>query len=440
LSHANSVAWALGVGQAVAFLRDAVIVAKFGAVGVTDAYFVAISFPDLILQVSLAGAASSALIPLLERHAGAGGDAAEWGVVGPVMMLFVALGTAAVTVGLAATPKIVSILAPGFGPETARLAVLLARITMPCALFLMASGLLAGWLNFGGTFFLPAMQFVVQSTVIALFALVFGHRWGITSAAVGFFLGSILAASLLLSRVWHKIPQKGFLAPRLTPGLVREFATLALPITLTATATQLTLVAEKLAATLFVAGSVAAIVLARKVGYVLVYVGSQSYVTAVYPTLVRAAAGRGERTYEATLRSSVLVVLSVMTVVAVLLWISADWIVPVLLRRGAFSARDAENVASLVRWFAVGIPIFSLNSLLIRAYYAQNRALEPLLISAASLVIYAVGLLVLPRTLGVPGIVAALIVSDTCRLFLMGYRLHVTINRVTLGVGGVAPA
>jgi putative peptidoglycan lipid II flippase len=112
--------------------------------------------------------------------------------------------------------------------------------------------------------------------------------------------------------------------------------------------------------------------------------------------------------------------------------------VDLLFRRGHFAAAQVAPTAHYVMVFAAAIPLWAMQAILARAFYAGGDTLTPMvagtLVAAASLPIY----WLLSRTVGVVGLVIASdlgILAHTASLMLLLPRRLDTVNRRDI-VGG----
>jgi putative peptidoglycan lipid II flippase len=426
LISSNAVAVALLIGQAVAFIREMVIASTFGANQTTDAFFVASSIPDLFLQLSLSGAAASALIPLLSRHVHRDGQGAVWTVAGPVIVFYGGISIVAVLVSWPLMPLLVHLLAPGFNSDTANLTVTLGRVMLLSVLFTTTGAALTGILNYQRQFFVPALRFAVQSVCVIAFVTLLSQRIGIASAAVGVVAGSAVALLLMALTSYSSIAIAFSSSWRRNAHVVRDYIKLAVPIMLTGILIQASLFGEKIAASYLDSGSVAALAIARKMAFFAIAIFSLSFQTVLYPDLAASAAAGDRQQLRSQIHQALRVTLVMMITVSAIMWLLATPATKILFQRGMFDAHATAKVSEALRWFAIGIPFFATNSLLVRIYHARGLVLIPLGVGVLALAPYVALLIVLPKFLGLGGVVLALVVADTFRLLMLTVMLRIS--------------
>ena len=138
------------LSRILGFVRDFVIARSFGAGVATDAFFVAFRLPNLLRRMFAEGAFSQAFVPILAEYRNKRSPVETRQLADHVAtLLFLAL-LAVTLLGIAITPVLIYISAPGFAADTAKfdLTVQLTRIAFPYILFISLVSL-AGVLVFG---------------------------------------------------------------------------------------------------------------------------------------------------------------------------------------------------------------------------------------------------------------------------------------------------
>src|SRR5690349_15065761 len=146
------------VSRILGFVRDTLIARVFGAGILSDAFIVAFKIPNLLRRISAEGAFSQAFVPILaeyksqrtfdETHTLINRVATWMGIILVVMTVL----------GMLAAPWLVTLIAPGFGKEPAKmqLTVELLRITFPYIFFISLVSMAGGVLNTYNKFGIPA--------------------------------------------------------------------------------------------------------------------------------------------------------------------------------------------------------------------------------------------------------------------------------------------
>ena len=174
--------------------RDVVLSHIFGAGAAADAFFVAFRIPNFFRRLFAEGAFAQAFIPVLADYTLRPHEQLRrfTAVMFGNLALLVSLVTLA---GVLGAPVLVLVFAPGFGADSALLALTadLVRITFPYLLFISLTAFAGAILNARGYFAVPAFTpvllnlcLIVSAAAVApLFETpVLGLAWGVFAAGM----------------------------------------------------------------------------------------------------------------------------------------------------------------------------------------------------------------------------------------------------------------
>src|SRR6266851_5158824 len=244
------------VSRVTGFARDIVLAAILGAGPAADAFFVALRLPNHFRAIFAEGAFNAAFVPAYARIRHQGGvDPANLFADRVFTILFGCVGFL-VVLALIFTPKVISLLAPGFSEDPGRfaLAVELTRITFPYLLFMSLVTLFGGILNalarFAAAAAAPILLNVsmVATLAVAVFFPTPGH-----AAAWGVFIAGILEALLVGGDTWRNGVMTAFRWPKWDEDVKRFFNALG-PATIGSAGMQIALFADTIIASLTAAG------------------------------------------------------------------------------------------------------------------------------------------------------------------------------------------
>ena len=142
------------VSRFMGLARDLVITARLGASQTiaADAYYTALTFPNLFRRIFAEGAFAAAFVPDYARRLEAGGDANQFAADAVATL---AVATIIVTLACQlAMPWLMILYSPGYvaDPAKFKLAVILTQITMPYLPCMAIAALFAGVLTARGRF------------------------------------------------------------------------------------------------------------------------------------------------------------------------------------------------------------------------------------------------------------------------------------------------
>jgi putative peptidoglycan lipid II flippase len=160
-------------------VREIVTAAWFGASGVLDAFNVAFTLANLARQLLAEGALSASFVPVFSRVLKEKGSAEAENLARQAFTVLLAAAGIAVAVGILVSPLLVGIMAPGFDPVKAALAVSLTRWMFPFLMFVSLAALAMGVLNSMGSFLVSALAPALSNLVYIVMVLFLASGWGV---------------------------------------------------------------------------------------------------------------------------------------------------------------------------------------------------------------------------------------------------------------------
>lgn len=404
------------ISRLLGLVRQMVFAWLLGAGATGDEYFVAFLIPDL-LNYLLAGAYMAiTLIPILTRRFADGDEAdaqrAFWAITRPLTIGIVAL----VLVAYPLVGPLLRLVEPGFTDAQVAEATRLTRIVLPAQIFFVLGQLLTAWQFAREKFFIPALGPIVYNLAIIAGGLLGGLR-GDDPGAAGFAWGALAGAVLgiFALQAWGAWRQ-GLRLPDGPVGrhpAVRRYFALAIPLML---GQSLVVLDEQLGrsfGSLHADGGVSWLTFGRQTMLVPVGVIAQAAGVAAYPFLARLAAeGKMQELSQAVSRAVRFVLVLSLAAAAALIALTEP-VVRLLYERGSFDATDTAATAATVVWFCLGIPMWGVQQILARGFYAREEMWAPVVVgtlaTAAAIPVY----WVLNRTLEVEGLALASSVAIT---------------------------
>ena len=412
------------ISRLFGLIRDRTLAAHFGAGDVLDAYFAAFKIPDLIFNLLILGALSSAFIPIFTDYLNRNGKNRDeaWGIVNSL----VNIGTIALAVILLLAavfaPILVHVIAPGFGPDKQEVVINLMRVMLLSPLFFgisnLAGGILNSFKNFWAYAFAPVLYNVgIISGVVFLVPL-----YGYIGLAYGVVLGAFLHMLIQIPSVLA-FGYRYRLHINLRHPALKKMALLMIPRTLGIAVSQINIVINTVIASTLAVGSVAVFNLADNLQSLPISLFGISFAVAVFPTLAEKYSlqkiGEFREDFIQTLRQIIFLIVPTM----VLYWVLRAQIVRLVLGAGAFGWEDTRFTVSVLAFFTFGMIAHATIPLLARSFYALQDTKTPLLTSLAALVVNVVMALILIKYLNVVGLAAALSISGLFNMALLTWFL-----------------
>ena len=381
------------LSRILGFVRDFVIARIFGAGLATDAFFVAFKLPNLLRRMFAEGAFSQAFVPILGEYKNQRGDQETLRLIDHVASILAMTLFAITAIGVAASPLLVWISAPGFAADASKfdLTVTLTRITFPYIFFMSLVALAGGILNTMSRFALPAFTPVLLNLAfigMALFAVpyfdppVLALGWAV-------FLGGVLQLAIQIPAL-HRIamlprPSLNLRVAWQDPG-VRRIVTLMGPALLGVSVSQISLLINTIFASFLKSGSVSWLYYADRLmefpsGMLGVALG-----TILLPSLSKYHASDNHLEYSRLLDWGLRLTLLLAAPAALALALLAVPLIATLFHHGAFNSDDVYQTQSALVAYSIGLVGLILVKVLAPGFYARQNIRTPVRIAVVSLV------------------------------------------------------
>ncbi len=377
---------ALGIlgSRITGLLREHVIGHYFGVDSpVADAFRVAFRIPNMLNNLFGEGVLSASFVTVYAKLRALKDDDAADDLAAGVFSLLAVVCAILVAIGVAATPLLIYVLAPGFKEESRELAIKLVRILFPFTGLLVMSAWCLGVLNSHRKFLLSYLAPVALNiTVIVIAVWAGGTRTEnqlVVIVAWGFVVGAALQFLVQVPSVLKFLPDfqpyLDFRSPHIRQ-VVKNFG----PVFVSRGVVQLSAFVDSIIASLLGQGAVAAFGYAQVISILPISLFSMSVSAAELPAL-SSAVGSNEQIAE-TLRKRLAVGLRRIAFFivpsAVAFLVLGDVIVAVLYQSGKFSHADSVWVWSILAGSAVGLLATSLGRLYSSTFYALLDTKTPL--------------------------------------------------------------
>ncbi len=367
------------LSRILGFLREAVIAYLHGASEATDAYYAAFTLPDLMSYFLAGGTLSITFIPLFSSYVTRGDEEGGWRLFSNIATTMGGLLVLAVIVFELLTPYLIPVLFPGFDdPEQIALAVEMTRIVIPAQLAFYLGGLISATLFVREVFWPSAIAPLIYNLCIILGGVLLEPYFGIRGFAIGVIVGAFLGPlGLPLFAARREIRYQPLIAP-LDPGF-KKFIWLTLPLML---GVSLVTVDEWLLRYFGseTEGAITWLNNGRKLMLVAFAIIGQAAGQAALPYLTRLFHEEkldemGEMLARSLQRVGFLACVAAGGLMAV-----ASPLVYGIFRRGEFAASDADMTATLLVFFAIGLPAWAAQTMAVRGFYAREDTLTPMVI------------------------------------------------------------
>lgn len=459
---AGVVSIAVMFSRVLGLIREAVFARFFGAGFLYDAFVVAFRIPNILRDLFAEGALAAAFVKVFTDYQIKRTEVEAWRLASLVFNVLAVVMSGITIIGILIAPFVIPLLARGFPPEKAALAITLTQIMFPFILLVALAALAMGVLNTKGRFAVPASA----STAFNICSIVFGlgfafwlsggswessqdamavpseaAQWAITGMAIGTLIGG--GAQLLI-----QIPSLLKVGFRFSPVFdfadegVKRVMRLMGPAIIGTSAVQVKVLVDMVVVSSIDGGnswlSFAFRLMQFPIGVFGVAIG-----TAAIPTLSRLASQGKTGEFRDTLSNALKLVFLLTIPAACGLVVLGQPIISLIYERGRFSAFDTNMTAWALAAYSIGLAGYAAIKVLSPSFYALDDAKTPMWVSLGSILVHAptsFGMMMFLSTVGVTaerpngfGHVGVALATSTVALvnfFALTFLMRRRINRI----------
>jgi putative peptidoglycan lipid II flippase len=178
--------------QVLGLIRQRLLVAIFGASNTLGVYLASTRLPDFLFQILIAGALSSAFIPIFSDYLVKGKEKEGHKVASTLLMFSLVAFTAFSLVLFIFAQQFSTLMAPGFSPSEQILMANLTRIVIFGEILFIVGSFLSAILQTYNHFFIPGIASALYNFGIIVGIVLLAPFVGIYSAAYGIVFGALI--------------------------------------------------------------------------------------------------------------------------------------------------------------------------------------------------------------------------------------------------------
>jgi len=412
---------AAGVASRVLGLfRDRILASQFGAGDTLDVYYAAFRIPDFLYAIIIAGALSSAFIPVFTGLISKEKKKEAWELASALLNVqAVVLGILSIFIAIFA-PYITKLLTPGFSQEKLESITMFTRVFMLSPILWSMGAIFSGVLTSFKKFLLASISSIFYNVGIIIGALFFVKSMGPIGLAWGVILGVVLNAVIQ----YPPVRMSGFRF-RLTfmnclkNSDVKKVFYLMVPRALALGASQVNLLIMTILASTLVSGSLSVFNFANNIQIAPFGIFALSFSIAAFPVLSEAAARSDHKAFVKHFSDTFRKILFFIIPFSVFMIILRAQIVRVFLGSGKFDWNDTVMTFNTMGILVASLAFQSVVPLLTRAFYALQNTKTPFIIAIISEVINLVLALILIKTYAVLGLAIAFSIASVVNALLL---------------------
>lgn len=390
-------------------LRDRLLFSRFGAGDTLDSYYAAFRLPDLLFQILILGALSSAFIPVFLQYRAKekeGGHEESWDIANTVLTIIVIALTALAVVAFFLAPWVVPLFAPGFDGEKLTQTVFLTRIMLGAIVFFGASNIVSSILNAARRFAAFAISPILYNVGILVGILWLYPQWGITGLGLGVVLGALLHLLVQLPPTFRIGWRYRWPRAWKHRGVSRIFRLMG-PRMVGLGALQLEQLACTLIASTLATGSVAIFNAAQNLASFPINIFGVSLAVSSFPVFAAAFAEKRTDDFVREFSRVARRILFVIIPLSVIIVLLRAHIVRVVLGAGNFDWDATIRTAQSLGFLSLTLFAQSLIPMLARSFYALQDTKTPMATGVSAVLVSVVLAVTLGPRFGVEGLALA---------------------------------
>lgn len=415
------------VSRFLGLARDLVITARLGASQTiaADAYFTALTFPNLFRRMFAEGAFAAAFVPDYAKRLEADGQEAADRFAGDALATMAAATIAITLLCELAMPWIMRVYSYGFldNPAKFNLAVALTMVTMPYLPCMVIAALFAGVLTARGRFIIYGFYPTLLNVIMLLVVLpqkdptraAWAASWGVIGAGISqaalCWWGARNIGARIRPSALKLTPEIRALLRRMVPGVIAS------------SATQINLFISAMLASQ-VAGMRVWLNVAERFYQLPLSLVGVAIGVALLPRLSTSMQRGDHDDTQAAMDQAVVFGLALSLPAAAALMGMPYFLTDGFFARGAFTHPDALASAKLLFHYGWGVPAFVLIKILQPAFFARGDTRTPMIYSLVSVGVNIALGVALFFTLGFQGIAFATAAASWLTVAQMVARLH----------------
>lgn len=365
-------------------VRDRLLSARFTPeeLGV---YFAAFRVPNLIFELLIMGALTSAFIPVFTRYLTHHEEKKGWRMTATLINISLVLLFLVSVPILIWTTELSRIFAPGFTPqEIQQMSEFTRFMIVAQVLPLLIGSFLTGLLQSYNLFIIPAMAPVVYNVGIIAGILMFSGAWGLYAPVFGVGLGAILFM-LIQMPLLFRIGYKHVFSFDLKDASVREVGRLIGPRTFGLAVSQIDMTIDLILASLLGSRMVTIFNFAQHLAQLPVGLFGVSVAQAALPTLSEASVKEDKERFKQTIIRAIHQILFFVLPVSVFFIVLRIPIVRLVFGASRFDWDATVLTGVTLSAFSISLFAQSLVHVLARGFYALYDTKTPVIVSVISI-------------------------------------------------------
>ncbi len=415
---------AILLSRVLGLIRDQIFAYLFGTTYAADAFNLAFTIPNLLRRLFGEGALSAAFIPI---YIGIGNEKGEkkqilYGI--QILYILTLFLTILCFIGIAITPLIVKLMAPGFSSDATILSVRLTKMLFPYLFFIGISSTFISILNTHGYYFIPGLSSAFLNLGIigtvgfsALFLNV-DEQTKIYVFTAGVLIGGFLQ-TIVNMPLMKKCGYSFQIIKKWDKSALLNLWKKYLPGVFGIAVRQINLVADKLLASLLIIGSISALNYGNRLMQLPLGIFGAAIGTAVIPHFSKSVTRKNWAELSEKVRFSLIILSYIMIPMILIMAILGKDILRLLFFRGEFGLSALNMSYTALLWYSSGLLFYSWNRIIVPIFYAHKDTKTPVKVATIIVFVNVILNIVLMHFFKLMGLALATSVSAMIQFYIL---------------------
>jgi putative peptidoglycan lipid II flippase len=405
------------------YLALFLLAATFGTRMEMDAYFAAITIPQIITLILLA-TLSTTFIPVY-IEARSTDEPRAWRLASLSVNLVFCLLFVIALIGSILSKHVIAHVNPGFPGETSNLASSLFRLFLISVVFSGTSIILSS-LYYAQQRFIkaPFMQWM-SSFVTFLFVLLLCPSLGIKSIALGMLAGSLIQFFTLFTILWRRYS----LSFDFRDKDIVKLAKLIVPLLIGSIFYRSNTLVERFIASKLGKGSISYLGYAYKIIMALVLLINQGISTVLFPRMAESSAIADFKGLKETLSKGIRALIIITAPVAVMIVFARLELVQIIFERGSFSHQDTIAVSQALIAYLGFFVVSALALPIVNTLYSLQKTFRVAAVGVLGFTLYVLLALLLSKYFAYMGIALAVSIQYVISLVVFVFMVRMELGK-----------
>jgi putative peptidoglycan lipid II flippase len=372
------------VNLALLFFSTLVIAWKFGSGYNMDSFFAGITIPLFIVSI-ISGSLSFSFIPIFSKYKDSG---EVWVIANSFLNIVIITSIVFCLFGFMYADQIIDITNPGFDQKQVALTSHILQIALPLIVFSSINELMASVFYAHGYFFLPAVNKLINPSLIIGIIYFFGDDFGIDSLAYAMLVSSLTQTIFLFVNYSRNKKFHYKFETKLNNKGVRNIINLMLPLVAGMFVYRAMPIYDKIFLSYLSAGSISYITYSQKLLHSIPAIVSTGIAVTTFPLMSEYFVNNKIKELRVIVSKAIRVIFFVTVPLMVFLFNFGEGFIVLMFEHGAFESDDTIGVYRAFAIYVIALPAMTAGAIIGQSYYAMHDTITASIIGVVEVCFY----------------------------------------------------